>query len=374
MDLSLNETQRTLQNSVSTFMQREAPRDALVSWQQAETGIPPELWSKIAKLGWLQLLIPPEYGGNGNSLTDAAVVFEQLGRGPLAGPLFSSGVLGALMVHMHGTEAQRRRWLPRIGAGHDILTLAINEPLYAWGPNGVQMTAQRTHQGYCLAGMKVFVSDGMQATHVLLAARTAEDSDGVSWFFVDKRQPGITVQHHPGFLAWQSALTLDHVEVDTDAVLGQVEGYGWRRLEQVLEKALPILGAYQAGACAALFEMSVEHSRTRVQFGVPIGRFQRVQDHIIRQVNAKDAAYWAAYETLSRLDSGRPARAQAFLVKAVAAEAYVEACNAAHEVFAGIGSDPAFGLTLHTRMSRTLFHYLGGPQWYKRQMADALGW
>lgn len=236
------------------------------------------------------------------------------------------------------------------------------------------MAAQRTHEGYRLEGTKVFVSDGVQATHVLLAVRTSADPDGISWLFVDKRHPGITVRNLSGFFSWQSVITLDHVEVGTDALLGQAEGHGWRVLDQVLEKALPILGAYQAGACAALCEMSIEHSRTRVQFGVPIGRFQRVQDHIIRQVNAKDAAYWTVYEALSRLDSGRPGRAQAFMAKAVAAEAYVETCNAAHEVFAGIGSDPQFGLTLHTRMSRTLFHYLGGPQWYKRRMADALGW
>ncbi len=120
--------------------------------------------------------------------------------------------------------------------------------------------------------------------------------------------------------------------------------------------------------------MSVEYSRTRIQFGVPIGRFQRVQDHIVRLVNHLDAARWTTYEALWKLDSGRPAADSVHLAKAVTAESHMEACNAAHEVHAGIGSSHEYGLTPHTQLSRTLFNYLGDPKWHKRRMADVLAW
>jgi alkylation response protein AidB-like acyl-CoA dehydrogenase len=123
-----------------------------------------------------------------------------------------------------------------------------------------------------------------------------------------------------------------------------------------------------------VFDLSVAHSRTRVQFGVPIGRFQRVQDHIIRLVNQLDSARWTTGEALWKLDSGRPATAAVHMAKAVASEAYLDACNAAHEVHAGMGSLVEYGLAAHTQMSRTLFHYLGDPRWHKRRMADALEW
>ena len=121
--------------------------------------------------------------------------------------------------------------------------------------------------------------------------------------------------------------------------------------------------------------MSISYSNTREQFGQPIGRFQRVQDHIIRILNAADTARWTAYEAAWAIDSQRAdAAARAHLTAAVASESYWEAANAAHEVHAGIGSDPQFGLTLYTQASRSLYEYLGPPDWHRLRMADVLDW
>jgi len=118
--------------------------------------------------------------------------------------------------------------------------------------------------------------------------------------------------------------------------------------------------------------MSIAYSQTRVQFGVPIGRFQRVQDDIINLVNQLDAACWTTYEALWKLDSGEPAVEGVHPAKPVSSEAYLQACNYAHEVHAGVGSMIEYGLTMHTKMSRTLYHYLGEPRYHKRRLAEAL--
>jgi alkylation response protein AidB-like acyl-CoA dehydrogenase len=157
-------------------------------------------------------------------------------------------------------------------------------------------------------------------------------------------------------------------------LLGASENQGWAALDRALQKALPVLCSYMVGGCQAVFEMSVAHSQERVQFGVPIGKFQRVQDHVIRLVNHLDAARWTTAEALWKLDSGRPAAAAVHMAKAVSSESYLEACNAAHEVHAGQGSLIEYGLAAHTQMSRTLFTYLGDPRWHKRRMADSLEW
>jgi alkylation response protein AidB-like acyl-CoA dehydrogenase len=120
--------------------------------------------------------------------------------------------------------------------------------------------------------------------------------------------------------------------------------------------------------------MSVEYSRTRVQFGQPIGRFQRVQDHIVGIVNNLDAARWTTYEALWKLDVGQSAAASVHLAKAVTSEAYLKVCDGAHEVHAGVGVISEYGLTLHTQRSRTLYHLLGDAKLHRRRMADALGW
>ena len=108
MDLALTEPQEMLKSSARTFVEREAPPHTIVALQRADSGLVPELWRKACDAGWLGILIPSEYGGGESSATDAAVLYEELGRGPLPGPFFSSGVLGALTVMEAGTEEQRR--------------------------------------------------------------------------------------------------------------------------------------------------------------------------------------------------------------------------------------------------------------------------
>lgn len=374
MDLSLTESQQMLKNTARSFMEREAPKDLLVSLQDSDTGLASGWWETAARIGWLGMLVPPEYGGTGSSLTDAAVLFEELGRGPLPGPFFSSAVLGALTVLEAGTDEQKRRILPAVATGQTILTVAITDPRMSWGPAGVTLRAERRDGGYLLNGVKPFVSDAAAATHIITAVRAGDAPEDVSLLLVDTARPGVSTRTLPGFLSWQGELKLDNVEVPASELLGGEEHQGWQALDRALERAWPVLSAYQVGGSQAVFDMTVAYTQERVQFSVPIGRFQRVQDHVIKMVNHLDSARWTTYEALWKLDTGRPARSSVHMSKALASEAYLEACNAGHEVHAGIGSAHEYGLVKHTRMSRTLLPLLGDPHWHKRRMADALAW
>ena len=120
------------------------------------------------------ILIPEDYGGEGRSFTDTAVLFEELGRGPVPGPYFSSGVLGALTVLHGGTEAQKHTILPQVAAGEQVLSVAVTEPHYGWRPEKVQLQATRQNGHYVLNGVKLFVHDAQIATHLLCAVRTGQ--------------------------------------------------------------------------------------------------------------------------------------------------------------------------------------------------------
>ena len=373
MDLSLTESQKLLQQTVRDFMEREAGKSEIVALLGSETGCRPEMIQTAANLGWLGMLIPEQYGGAGASFTDAAVLFEELGRGPLGGPFFSSGVLSALTIIEAAGEAQQAALLPDIAYGRRLYTVALNEPHNSWGPKGVQLRPERTGSGYRLSGVKLFVADAVMATDLIVAARTGPADADVSLLLVNRDHPGVTARNLPGFLSWEAEVKFDNVEVPASNVLGAENG-GWAALERAMDKAMPILAAYQVGGCQAVFDMSVTYSQTRHQFGQPIGRFQRVQDMVIKLVNHLDEARWITWETLWKMDTGRPAKAGAHMAKAVASASYLEACNAAHEVHAGMGSAIEYGLVPHTRMSRTLLNYLGNPTWHKRRMAYALGW
>jgi alkylation response protein AidB-like acyl-CoA dehydrogenase len=190
---------------------------------------------------------------------------------------------------------------------------------------------------------------------------------------VNASAPGVTIRTLPGWMGQVDEIRFDHVEVPADAVLGDA-GRGWEVLVAAALQAIPVLCAYQVGSCQAVFDMAVAYSRTRIQFGQPIGRFQRVQDHIIGMVNHLDAARWTTYEALWKLDTGRPATSSVHLAKVVTSEAHLKVCDGGHEVHAGVGVIREYGLTLHTQRSRTLYHLLGDARYHRRRMADALGW
>ena len=378
MDLGLTEAQELLKTSVADFVQREYDKNTLLALERVPTGITPDLLRKVAELGWFGVVIPEVYGGEGRSLTDAAVLFEELGRGPVPGPFFASGVLGALAVQHGGTEAQKQAILPPVARGEWVLGVAVTEADYGWRPEKLHMCASLEHGHYVLNGTKLFVYDAKAATHLLCAVRTGPASHGasrgISLLLVDASAPGVSVRTLPGWMSQVDEVHFDNVQVPADAVLGAVEGRGWESLETAALQAIPILCAYQVGSCQAVFEMAVAYSRTRIQFGQPIGRFQRVQDHIIGMVNHLDAARWTTYEALWKLDSGRPAASSVHLAKAVTSEAHLKVCGGAHEVHAGVGVIREYGLTLHTQRSRTLYPLLGDARSHRRRIADALGW
>jgi len=372
MDLSLTPEQEMLKTAVRRFVQQEYPKETLLQIASPTEPTPDAPWEQLTQTGWLGILIPTEYGGEGGSFTDAGVLFEELGRGPVPGPHISSAVLAALTLLEGGTEEQKKEWLPRIASGDVRMVPAITEADYGWLESDVRLTAKVTGGELRLNGKKAYVYDGESATHLLCAARSEESND-VGLVIVSADGVGVSTRHLPGF-AWNlSEISLENVVADFSHTLGGEFAGAWDALERAEAKTIPILCAYQVGGSQAIYEISVDYSRTRHQFGTPIGRFQRVQDQIINLLNCLDAARWTAYEALWKLDIGRDASDSVHLAKAVGSEGYYEACNYAHEVHAGVGSMTEYGLTLHTTASRTLYHYLGDPKFHRRRLADALG-
>jgi len=370
MDLSLDSTQQLIQESTRDFVRGACGRDVLVKLDRDPAGIPGELWGKLSELGWTGMAIPDEYGGTGNALTDVAVLFEELGAGPVPGPLFSSAVLCARIVMEAATEEQKKAWLPGIASGKRVFSLAWTEARYGWAPEQVALEPVKSGNGFLLTGTKVFVHDAMFATDLLVAARSQQGA-GISLLRVDAKAPGVAIRPLEGFLAGMSEVKLENVRLSARDLLGK-EGEAWTAMQPALLAALPVLCAYKVGGCRAVFDLSVDYSRARTQFGEPIGRFQRVQDHVIKIVNFLDSARWTTYEALWKLDAGMDAAASVHVAKAVASESYMGACDFAHEVHAGIGVVREYGLTLHTKMSRTLYHCLGAPAFHRKRLETVL--
>ncbi|MGE3985781.1 MAG: acyl-CoA dehydrogenase family protein [Dehalococcoidia bacterium] len=371
MDLSLTETQVMLKQSVEDFISRDANKDIILDLQRTLPGYSSKIWQTAAETGWLGIIIPEAYGGIGMEFFDAAVVYEALGSGAVPGPMFSSGVLSALVLLECATEEQKQAWLPSIAEGRVVYTVATSEPDYSWGNAGIRMRPTEDGNDYVLNGVKLFVYDADVADQVIVAVRTGDLPDDISLVMVDTATPGVSRRRLSGFTSTECELKFENVRVAKSNLIGRFGAIA-PGLASAFTKATPILCAYQVGGMQTVFEMSVEHSRRRVQFGQAIGRFQFVQNHIIQLVNHLDAARWTTYEALWKLDSGRDAEVSVHLAKAVTSEGYRKACDYAHEVHAGVGVMREFGLTLYTRLSRSLYHALGDPRYHRRRIADLI--
>jgi alkylation response protein AidB-like acyl-CoA dehydrogenase len=218
-------------------------------------------------------------------------------------------------------------------------------------------------------GKKRFVFDAEAATSFLCAARTEEGK--VVFLLVDRNSPGISITPHVGFFVSVAEVRFDNVAVAPGHLLGS-SGASWAVLESALDKALPVLSAYQVGATQEVFDITCEYTRSRVVFGQPIGRFQRVQDHCVDISIHLDQARWATYEAIWRLDSGMDARAGVHESKATASDGYYHGTNYAHMVWAGPGTDYSHPMMAHSVLAHTLYQYLATPGHHKRLMMDAL--
>jgi len=365
MDLKLNEDQSMMKKVAADFLKAEAPPYVITEWFQKKSAFIPELYKKTAEVGWLGMMLPDEYGGSGASCIDCAVVFEELGRGPLPGPYFSSGVLAAEIILTGGSQAQKKTLLPEMCNGRAIVIPALSDDPIQWGARSVQTRLSRTAMGFTLNGTKRFVYDGDSATSFICAARA--ESGGVVLALVDRNTPGVSVKPVAGFMIGAAEVCFKDVAITADNFVGD-----WAVVERALIKALPVLCAYKVGACQEIFEMTNEYTRTRVVFGQPIGRFQRVQDHCVDISIHLDGARWITYEALWKIDSSMEAAANVHQAKAVASEAYYQSCNFSHMVFAGPGTDYKHPLMAHSVLAHTLYQYLGTPLHHKRAMVDAL--
>lgn len=370
MDLSLDDTQQLIQESARDFVRNACNRDVLLRLDRNPAETMSLLWPKIAELGWTGMAIPEQYGGTGNSMTDVAVLFEELGTGPVPGPLFSSAVLAAHILLQAASSAQKQAWLPAISSGERVFALALTEAHYGWSPEQVRMAARQDGSSLSVSGTKVMVHDAIHATDLLVPVRI-DGASAHSLLRVGARSKGVSIRALDGFLSAVSEVAFDDVRVSKDDIVGE-PGAAWDAMQRALLRAVAVLCAYKVGGCRAVFGMSVEYSRERSQFGQAIGRFQRVQDHVIQIVNHLDSARWTTYEALYKVDSGLDAAASVHMAKSVASESYMRACDFAHEVHAGIGVVREYGLTLHTKMSRTLYHCLGSPKTHRRQLERVL--
>jgi pimeloyl-CoA dehydrogenase small subunit len=283
MDFTLSDDQRLLKDSVDRLMADRYAFDQRKTHLKEPGGWSAAQWSQYAELGLLGLPFAEQYGGFGGGAVEIMLVMEAFGRALVLEPYLATVVLGGTAVRLGGTEAQRSNILPAIADGSMKLALAHGERQARYDLTDVMTTAKRGGQGWVLEGAKSVVTHGDCADLLVVSARTSgerDDADGITLFLVDATAAGVTRRGYTMRDGQRAAeISLSGVAVGQDTVLGEV-GNGLPLIERVIEAGIAATAAESVGVMEALHAMTLEYSRTREQFGRPIGSNQVVQHRL----------------------------------------------------------------------------------------------
>jgi alkylation response protein AidB-like acyl-CoA dehydrogenase len=363
MDFELNDEQEMLRKSARDFLQSECPKSAVRQLEESDLGYSPQLWKKMAQLGWMGILIPEEYGGVGWTLIEEAILFEEFGRAAMPGPMFAT-LMGTLVVLESAAEGLKKNLLPQVAAGDLVPTLAIDEPEAVCDPRFVTTRAIRKEGAYALSGTKLFVPYAHVAGCMLVVARTAGspgDGKGVAVFAVDGKTPGINLTTIKTFAHdKQFQVDFDGVFVSPDYAVRKPGGVV-PMIKAVFEKATAAQCAWMVGGAQQELEMTAEYTRQRVQFGRPIGTFQAVQHRLADMFIDVQGSRWTTYQAVWRLGEGMPAARELAIAKAVTGKACQRVAFSAQQLHGGIGVDMDGDLHFYYLREKALELTLGTP-------------
>jgi alkylation response protein AidB-like acyl-CoA dehydrogenase len=379
MDFGLSDGQRLLQHSARDFFATECPPALVRDATDDRHAFPRVLYQKLARLGWLAVLIPEEFGGTGGSMLDAALLFEEAGRVALPGPLLAAALLAPLAVRHAGSRSQKATWLPRLATGETLATVAVLEEHERYDAAGIRTRARRVQGGYELSGVKMFVPDADAANTIIVAAtlasRTSSRRSGpaarVSLFLVDRDTPGVSIRplHMIDRTRRMYEVRLRNATVPARGRLG-AEGAGWPVIERLLDAAAIALAADSLGGAERALEMSVAYAREREQFGRPIGSFQAIKHMAAEMVSeiepARSLVWYAAYAFDAQ---PRHAARATSLAKARLGDVFSRTTNRAVQIHGGIGF--TWEHDLHWWFKRAKWNEVafGDPTYHRERLA-----
>lgn len=284
MDFRLTEEQLALQETLRRFIGKEYDFERRHALARSPLGYSAEAWAKYAELGLLGLPYPEEFGGLGGSGVDTMAVMELVGQGLLLEPYVSTVVLCGGLLRDAAARAIQEALLPQIAAGKLQIALAAYEAAGRYELAHVASTAVRETQGWRLTGRKSVVLDAPSADYFLVSARSSGQqtgAEGISLFLVRRDAPGLTLQAYPTQSGGRAAdLHLQDVLVGDDAVIG-APGRALPVIERAVDQGIAALCAEAMGIVTALNEATLNHLKTRKQFGTVLGSFQALQHRMV---------------------------------------------------------------------------------------------
>ena len=312
-----------------------------------EGSFPDDFHSALASSGWLGIAMPEAYGGAGLGIFEAALMMQTIAA-------TGAGLSGASAVHMNifglhpvvvfGTDAQKKRWLPPLIAGHDKACFGVTEPNTGLNTLKLKTRAVRDGNHYVVSGQKVWISTAQVANKILLLARTtpveeATGTDGLSLFYTDLDRQFIEVREieKMGRSAVDSnQVFIDGLRIPVEDRIGE-EGKGFKYILHGLNPERILIAAEAVGLGQAALKRGVSYAQERIVFDRPIGKNQGIQHPLAKSWMELQAANLMMFKAASLYDAGQPCAGEANAAKYLAAEACFHTCENAILTHGGMG-------------------------------------
>jgi len=357
-----------LVDSVEKFILNDYDFETRQKYAGSERGYSEEVWQSFAELGWTAVPFSEADGGFDGGPIELMLLMQQFGRGLVVEPYLANVVLAGGILSREANETQKQQWLQPIIGGELQAALAFVEPQARYDLANVATTAVADGDAWVLNGVKGVVLNGGNAELLILPARTAgEQADvaGITLFAVSADSDGISRRAYPTVDGHQAAeIDISEVRVGNDAVLGAADE-GFASLSAVVDEATLAVCAEAVGIMQILTDKTVEYSKNRVQFGVPIGSFQALQHRMVDMLTACEQSYslllWA---TMANADGTQEARKAISAIKYQVGTAGKKVGQEAVQLHGGMGVTWELDVAHYFKRLTTIGQMFGNADWH----------
>ena len=375
MDLAFTEEQIMLRDVARRFLEVECPKTLVRQMETDETGHSPELWAKMADLGWLGLVLPEKYGGAEFTFQEMVILLEETGAALLPGPFFSTVVLCGQAIMDSGTDHQKETFLGGIADGGMVMALALTEPSARYDASGITLRAERSNGEYVINGTKMFVSDAQAANYLLVAARTSDGrspQEGISLLLMDARSQGVAITPLKVMgLDKQAEVAFHDVRVPIENLLGPADG-GWPMVEKLLAWGAVGKCAESVGGAQAALDMAVDYVKRRNAFGHPIGSFQAIQHYCANMLSDVESSRYLTYQAAWLVSQGQFHAPELSMAKAWISDAYHRVMALAHQCHGAIGFIKEMDLHFYYKKAKVNETLFGDAAFHWENIASAM--
>ena len=375
MDFSLNEVQSMLADSIEKFVDNDYDFESRQKHSASETGYSKEVWQTFAELGWTAVPFSEDDGGFDGGPVDMMLVMERLGRGLVIEPYLANIVLAGGVLKRAANAEQKTEWLAPLIGGALQATLAFVEPQARYEINNVATTAVKNGDSWLLNGCKGYVLNGGNADLIIVPARTAgeqNDKDGITLFGIPSDTEGVSIRDYETIDGQRAAeIDLHDVNLSSDRVIGEVDS-GFDTLQLAIDDATLAVCSEAVGIMSVLTEKTIEYTKSRVQFGVPISSFQALQHRMVEMYTAceqsRSVMMWAA---MTATDGGEDTRKAIHSLKYQIGVAGTRVGEEAVQIHGGMGVTWELDVAHYFKRLTAINLMFGNADWHLNLLSGA---